>query len=126
MKLRRAGCAVLVGVHPADEGPEPALRNLDVGVDQDEILHFFPSFHRADGFESSVVATCEAIVLIQQDCSYLWKTAGQQFPGPVVRGTVRYDYFCPLGHRVQKGREELPEEVPGVPVEDDYSCLHDR
>ena len=67
MEFRGAGGAVRVAGHPVGERFQPILGNLDVRVYEHEIFKISGVRQLAYSLEGPVVATGEAVVLVQAD-----------------------------------------------------------
>ena len=112
-QLGLAGRYFGVGVHVAQQGWQPPLGHLHVGIEQEEVV-------RRELGERPVIAFGETIIAVEPQRADLRKLAGQHVERAVGRGVVSHDDVGLVAAVPHHRRQETLHHLPPVPVQDNY------
>ena len=95
---------------------QPPLGDLDIGVKQNDIVCIY-------SVQSTVVATCKAVILIQQNRSKLWIVHSEPHQR-VVRRAIIGHYDLGIGRVPYNASKVAFQELAPIPVEYDDRRFH--
>jgi hypothetical protein len=118
--LRLTGSDVGVVVHIGEQGLQPPLGRLDIGVEQEIVV-----IGLANGTKGLVIAFGKAVVMVEDDDADMRKVGVKEGERIVGRAVVGYDNISLIGRRVgEDGGHEATEHLSAVPIEDNNGCFH--